>query len=115
MPPRCAWLRAAGRSKVWLAAAQQREDEEHEEDEEEDLGDRGRGAGDDAKAEYAGQDGDEEKDDGIVEHGGGAWDYRELRARPVKPMAAQTVPPIRSHIVRSVGEPVKKREKLELT
>jgi hypothetical protein len=51
------------------AAAEKRNEEEHEKDHEPDLGDRRGRAGDDAKAENASDDGDDEKCNGVAEHG----------------------------------------------
>src|SRR6185437_1681726 len=63
--------RATARCRLEAApahAGHQRDQEDHDKDEEQDLGDRGRRAGDAEKAEGAGHERDDEKDDGPVQH-----------------------------------------------
>ncbi len=58
-------------SNRWRAAPhEERHDEKHQEDEEQDLRYAGRGAGDTAEAEYGRDQCNDEKHDGVVEHGG---------------------------------------------
>src|SRR5690606_8978868 len=50
-------------------AAQERDHRKHDEDEEQYLGNRGRPGCDPAEAEHGGDQGDDEENDGVVQHG----------------------------------------------